>query len=183
MTIEYRGFVGDLRVDDDSKMIVGKVQNIRSLLRYEGATYDEAVADFHEVVDEYFEHCAEHGIEPERAFTGVFQVRVPQKTHMALATEAAREQVALNTLVAGVLDAHVVRCRLRESESIATVEVVSDPSAYGYLRKTTVNLERIDSKVAGSVKSVGGKAVADYPEMSGLKIVPIAMPYTAKVPK
>ncbi len=113
MIIKYRGYVGNLDIDSDTRMVVGKVQNLRALLMYQGATVPEAIADFESVVDEYLSDCAQRGIEPEQAFAGVFQVRVSSKTHFALATEAAETQVALNTLVASVLDRHVSRTNSR----------------------------------------------------------------------
>lgn len=107
MTIKYRGFIGNLEIDLETKLIIGKVQNIRAALLYQGSTIDEAVADFHMAVDEYLADCEKRGIAPEQSFNGVFQVRVSSETHFALATEAAEAASTLNAVVARVLDKHV----------------------------------------------------------------------------
>lgn len=107
MTIKYRGFVGNLEIDLETKLLIGKVQNVRAALLYQGATVDDAIVDFHASIDEYLEDCERRGISPEQSFNGVFQVRISSATHHALATEAAEESSTLNAVIARVLDRHV----------------------------------------------------------------------------
>ena len=98
-TIEYRGYVGSVEFSTEDTLFFGKVMGIRSLISYEGETAKDLIEDFHGAVDDYLKMCEAEGIEPERAFKGCFNVRIPPDLHKQAVITATSQQVSLNTFV------------------------------------------------------------------------------------
>ena len=98
-TMEYRGYIGSVEFSESDNVFFGKVQGIRSLLSYEGTNVKELLDDFHGVVDEYLEDCANEGIEPEVAYKGSFNVRLGSDLHKKAAIYAINHEQSLNSFV------------------------------------------------------------------------------------
>ncbi len=98
--LEYKGYVGSVEFSESDRILYGKVQGIRSLISYEGASVDELIDDFHGAVDEYLESCAEENIPPETAYKGSFNVRFRNpETHRRAAIYAMEHGQSLNSFV------------------------------------------------------------------------------------
>lgn len=52
-TMEYKGYFGSVEFSEADGVFFGKVQGIRSLISYEGASEKELVEAFHGAVDDY----------------------------------------------------------------------------------------------------------------------------------
>jgi predicted HicB family RNase H-like nuclease len=55
--MEYKGYTGTVEFSENDGVFYGKVQGIRSLISYEGATIDDLTADFRKSVDDYLIAC------------------------------------------------------------------------------------------------------------------------------
>ncbi len=100
----YKNYHGSIEYSSEDKLLFGKVLGIKSLISYKGKTGDKLEKDFREAVDFYLEDCESRGVEPEVAFKGSFNVRVPSKVHMALALDAKANRTSLNNYVRGILE-------------------------------------------------------------------------------
>lgn len=61
-TITYRGYTGSVEFSAEDGVFFGKVQGIRSLISYEGASIEELLNDFHTAVDDYLDtHASADG--------------------------------------------------------------------------------------------------------------------------
>ncbi len=74
----------------------------------QGGTMDELEVHLHEAMEAWVDAELEDGREiplprAEESYSGQFRVRLPIGLHMALAEEAERQGVSLNTLVASAL--------------------------------------------------------------------------------
>ena len=98
-TLEHRGYLATIELDDDEDCFHGRVINSRDVINFYGATPSELRAEFEKSVNEYLAFCAERGVEPEKPYSGKFVVRVAPDLHRALAARAASEQKSLNKLV------------------------------------------------------------------------------------
>ena len=58
-TMEYKGYLGSVEYSENDHVFFGKVQDIRSLVSYDGATVAELEGAFREAVEDYFALCAE----------------------------------------------------------------------------------------------------------------------------
>ena len=54
-TIQYKGYVGSVEFSEADNIFYGKVMGVRSLISYEGETFQSLINDFHAAVDEYLE--------------------------------------------------------------------------------------------------------------------------------
>ena len=54
-SIEHKGFSGSVDFSEEDQCFYGKIQNIRSLVMYEGTDLESLKKDFKEAVDDYLE--------------------------------------------------------------------------------------------------------------------------------
>ena len=98
-TLRYKNYVGSIEFSEEDAVFYGKVLGIRSLISYEGGTAKELVEDFHSAVDDYLETCKVEGMNPEIAYKGSFNVRIPPEIHRDAAVYAAEHNETLNHFV------------------------------------------------------------------------------------
>ncbi len=97
--MEYKGYVGSVEFSPDDKVFYGKVQGIRSLISYEGTNATELISDFHASVDDYLSMCKDENIEPERAYKGSFNVRIPPELHKKAVIYTMEHEMSLNSFI------------------------------------------------------------------------------------
>ena len=56
-TMNYKGYTGSVEFSKADGIFYGKVQEIRSLISYEGANVKELEEEFHGAVDDYLALC------------------------------------------------------------------------------------------------------------------------------
>lgn len=98
-TMEYKNYIGSVEFSEADGVFFGKVMGVRALISYEGTTAKELVEDFHDAVDDYLALCEADGKEPERAYKGSFNVRVPPELHRQAVIYASTHQMTLNSFV------------------------------------------------------------------------------------
>lgn len=109
-TMEYKGYIGSIEFSEPDVLFYGKVQGIRSLISYEGATAKELIDDFHGAVDDYLAECQSAGITPEKAYKGSFNVRFKDpELHKRAAVYAISHNVSLNSVVEESVAEYLVR--------------------------------------------------------------------------
>lgn len=98
-TLSYKGYIGSLHYSKEDKTFWGKIEMIRSVVTFEAKDASELEALFQEAVDDYLDTCKIQGINPEKPFKGVFNIRINPDLHKAAYEEALREGVSLNRFV------------------------------------------------------------------------------------
>lgn len=97
--LKYKGYSGIVEYDSDAKIFTGEVIGIRSVVTFQGRTPEELEASFRESIDLYLEMCREDGVQPEKPYSGRFNVRISPQLHRAIALKAATERKSLNEVV------------------------------------------------------------------------------------
>ena len=97
--LKYKNFIGSVEYSETDKILFGKVQGIRGLIAYEGQNVEEIEQDSRAGIEENLEICKEKGIEPQKSFTGTFNVRIPSDTHSMAVVKAQELGINLNTFV------------------------------------------------------------------------------------
>ena len=64
-----------------------------------GTTVEEIEREFHKTVDYYLDICKRKGVEPEKAFSGKFNLRVPPELHSRIYQRAREENKSINKWV------------------------------------------------------------------------------------
>nr|WP_319513828.1 type II toxin-antitoxin system HicB family antitoxin [uncultured Cohaesibacter sp.] len=94
--VEYKGYVGEVFFEDG-------VLNVKALYLRDALIAEidgtDAQSAFQELIDDYLETCADLGREPNKPFSGSFNVRIPSTLHREAATQASLNGIALNAFV------------------------------------------------------------------------------------
>lgn len=100
----YKGYTGHAVYDDEAGLIHGQVIGIRDVVTYQGRTVDDLRQAFRDSIDDYLAMCAEDGVEPQKAFSGRFNVRLRPEVHRRVSLAATAAGKSLNTWVAETLE-------------------------------------------------------------------------------
>ena len=95
----YKGFVGKVEYDDDAGILSGSVVNTRTVITFQSDSVGGIEKEFHDSVDDYLEWCKEDGIEPEKPYSGKFNIRLKPEIHQKAAVKAALMGISLNSFV------------------------------------------------------------------------------------
>lgn len=97
--MNYKGYIGNVEYDDEAKLFVGTVINTKTVITFQGTSVDEIENEFKASVDDYLEWCAQDGIEPEKPYSGKFNVRFLPELHQKAAIAAKKLNMSLNSFV------------------------------------------------------------------------------------
>jgi predicted HicB family RNase H-like nuclease len=97
--MNYKGYEAIVEYDDVDKLFVGRVINTRDVIAFDGLSVDELEASFFAAVDEYLNDCDRLGKDPDKPFSGRFNLRIPPELHRQVVIRAEKEGMSLNTFV------------------------------------------------------------------------------------
>ena len=95
----YKGYIGKVEYDDENRVFTGSVINIKAVITFHGSTVDELETEFKTSVDDYLEWCREDGVEPEKPYSGKFNVRFSPELHQRAAVGAKILGISLNGFI------------------------------------------------------------------------------------
>ena len=117
MSMSYRGYSGSVEYDPDDRIFHGRVNGITDVVNFEGTNVDELEADFRAAVDSYLELCANHGLEPQRPYSGRFVLRLSPEVHRDASIAARRARSSMNSWIVGA-----IQMRL-DAENVARAQI------------------------------------------------------------
>ena len=94
----YKRYIGVAEYETPANVFHGRILGIHDIVTFEGDTPAEVAIAFRDSVDDYLDHCATKGKEPNKPFSGKFLVRVPEELHRQLSMLAVTRATSLNTL-------------------------------------------------------------------------------------
>ncbi len=97
--LKYKGYLGVTEYDEVGKIFTGEVAGLAAVITFQGRTPEELEASFRESIDLYLKMCAEDGIQPEKTYSGRFNVRIDPELHREIAIKAMLENKSINELV------------------------------------------------------------------------------------
>ena len=97
--MEYKGYMGAVEYDAQAKIFHGDIINTRDVITFQGTTVKEIERAFKDSIDDYISWCTEEGVEPEKPYSGKFNVRLSPELHRQIAILAKKKRVSLNSLV------------------------------------------------------------------------------------
>jgi len=102
--IKYKNYTGVVEYDDEGKIFIGEVIGLRAVVTFQGRTVTELEKSFKQSVDLYLEMCKRDGVEPQKPFSGRFNLRLNPELHRQIAERAALEKTSLNEFVSHILE-------------------------------------------------------------------------------
>ena len=106
-TMTYKGYIGSVNYSDKDQVFFGKIEGINGLLNFEGESVKELTEAFHEAVDDYLAYCQDEGIEPDKSYTGVLNVRLTPAIHRQIAMLALQAGLSINAYIKDALEEKV----------------------------------------------------------------------------
>lgn len=97
--MEYKGYIGIVEFDSEAKLFHGDVINTRDVITFQGTTVDEIEKAFVDSIEDYIDWCKEEGVEPEKPYSGRFNLRLSPELHREVAITAKKMNVSINTFV------------------------------------------------------------------------------------
>ena len=97
--MEYKGFLGTVEYDAEAKIFHGDIINTRDVITFQGTTVKEIEKAFRDSINDYLAWCKEEGVEPEKPYSGKFNIRLHPELHRQIAILAKKRRVSLNTFV------------------------------------------------------------------------------------
>ena len=120
----YKGYQAKYEWDEDGKFYHGQIANLTDIVTFHAKTLDKLKKEMVISVEDYLEFCQEEGKEPERPYSGTFNVRIKPEVHKAIAQKATRQGVSINRFVAEIIKKEVLGTDsgAQEAEQRALIE-------------------------------------------------------------
>ena len=103
-TLTYKGYIARIDADLDDGILVGRVINTRDIIGFHGDTISEVTESFHAVIEEYLEDCKHKGKDPNKPYSGKFNLRLSPQLHSKIAAAAVKTGKSLNQWVVDELE-------------------------------------------------------------------------------
>jgi len=97
--LRYKGFLGSVEVSVEDNCIHGKILFIDDIVTYEAESPAQLEVEFKAAVEDYLDTCKELGREPNRPFSGSFNVRIGPELHQRVARHAATSNTSINEVI------------------------------------------------------------------------------------
>ena len=97
--MEYKGYIGDVKYDDEAKIFHGDIINTRDVITFQGTSVEELEQAFRDSIDDYISWCEEEGERPEKPYSGKFNLRISPDLHRKVALAAHKMKISLNKYV------------------------------------------------------------------------------------
>ena len=97
--MEYKGYFGIVDYDAEAKIFHGDVINTKDVITFQGTTVNEIEKAFRDSINEYINWCKEDGVEPEKPYSGKFNIRLAPEMHRQIAILAKKQRLSLNRFI------------------------------------------------------------------------------------
>ena len=98
--LKYNDFIASIKYSEEDEAFIGRIEGINSVVSFEGQSVKELKDAFKEAVESYLDFCRRKGIsEPQKSYTGVFNVRIDANLHRTAAIAAKTNGSTLNAFV------------------------------------------------------------------------------------
>ncbi|MGN0312909.1 MAG: type II toxin-antitoxin system HicB family antitoxin [Lachnospiraceae bacterium] len=102
--MKYKNYRATVSYDEEDKIFVGEVFGVSDSLNFHGRSIEELENSFQDCIENYLEFCKQVGKEPQKEFSGSFNVRTSPTIHEKASEYAAENSVSLNQVVTMALE-------------------------------------------------------------------------------
>ncbi len=103
-TMEIEGYKAVIKYDPEIDMFRGEFTSLNGGADFYANSIAELRKEGENSLKIFLEMCQESGIQPQKQYSGKFNLRVPPKLHADIARKAAAEGKSLNQCVANILN-------------------------------------------------------------------------------
>jgi predicted HicB family RNase H-like nuclease len=99
----YKGYTASIEFDEESEIFFGKVVDIKDVITFQADSVEGLKNEFKNSIEDYIEFCEQKKREPEKPYSGKFNIRINPDLHRKIAIKAAKEHKSINDLVIDAL--------------------------------------------------------------------------------
>lgn len=96
----YMNYIAHVEFDDEAEIFHGEVINTRDMITFQGKSVKELKKAFIDSVKDYLAFCAKRGENPDKPFSGKFNLRLDPELHREAVIAAKENGLSLNQWVA-----------------------------------------------------------------------------------
>lgn len=97
--LKYKGYLTKIEFSVEDNILYGKIEGIHDLVTFESSSAEEIENEFHAAVDDYLDFCERLGQEPDKTYSGSFNVRISPELHKRVSQYALVHGTTLNQTV------------------------------------------------------------------------------------
>lgn len=105
--LNYKGYLGEAVYDNEMEMFSGKIVNAKAIGTFYGKSVTELETEFKKTIDYYLDLCKRKNIEPEKPFSGRFNLRLSPELHRKIYYASREEGKSINAWVKEKLEKSV----------------------------------------------------------------------------
>lgn len=102
--LTYKNYLGHVEFDEEAGILHGEVINTRDVITFQGETVAEIKQAFIASVEDYLAFCASRGEEPEKPFSGKFNLRLTPELHRKVYVAATHAGKSLNKWIVDLVE-------------------------------------------------------------------------------
>lgn len=150
--LTYKKYNGSIEIDLESGCLHGKILFIKDLVTYEADSVGQLKVEFQAAVDDYLETCEQLGREPQKAYSGTFNVRFGPDLHKEVAVcaylsgttlndfikTAAKEKITTDTKVHKHVHEHVIKAVVVDQSTSSVPVQYGTPSPWEVVQQTNM---------------------------------------------
>ena len=122
--LHYKGYSARPEYSADDQIFYGKSLGIDDLVDFYTEDARKIELEFHAAVDDYLAFCKEIGKDPQKTFSGTFNVRVVPELHRKAALKAQEDCTTLNRVVEEALKEYLEPRETKTSIMVVPPEMV-----------------------------------------------------------
>jgi predicted HicB family RNase H-like nuclease len=107
--MKYKGYTAIVGYSTEDEVFHGRIEHINDLVTFEGISVSELKAAFEEAVEDYLAQCKAMGKNPDKPYSGVFNVRLNPSVHKMVVQMSAEKGITLNKLVSEAVTEYIKR--------------------------------------------------------------------------
>lgn len=107
--MQYKGYVGRVKVDDVVGIFHGELLDTRDVITFQGESVADLKAAFEDSIDDYLDYCKERSESPDKPYSGQFVTRISPELHRQVNRAASVSGKSLNAWVTEQLQCAVGR--------------------------------------------------------------------------
>lgn len=105
--LKYKNYYTKIEFSSEDNLLFGKIEGIADLISFETDNASEVENAFHEAVDDYIEFCNQVGKEPNKSYSGSFNIRISPELHKFLTDVSFEKSQSLNQTVEQAIECYM----------------------------------------------------------------------------
>jgi predicted HicB family RNase H-like nuclease len=97
--MQYKGYVAYITIDEESGLLLAETIGMKDGVTAQAETIPALQKEFEASIDDYLAWCDETGEQPEKPYSGKFQLRISPQIHRNLAIAAKKTGKSINAFV------------------------------------------------------------------------------------